>query len=193
MVARFVGDEGDRPGRGVAAVQGSLGTFQDLDAIHVHQLKAQLRIVGEVNLVEVHAHRLRAIGREVVQAYAAQREDRGGVAHRVLGSKVRRHLRDASIAQLRAAESADGHGHVLQVLLAFLCRYDDLGELYRLVKASLLFYLVFPDDALLTRRPSAARVAMVKTALWDLACRYLKPDRPARARGPFRPLRKDPA
>jgi AcrR family transcriptional regulator len=53
-------------------------------------------------------------------------------------------------------------------------------DFYRLVKASLLFHLVFPDDALLTRRPSAARVAMVKTALWDLACRYLKPDRPAR-------------
>ena len=53
-------------------------------------------------------------------------------------------------------------------------------DFYRLVKSSLLFYLVFPDDALLIRRPSAARVATVKAALWDLACRYLKPDLPAR-------------
>jgi AcrR family transcriptional regulator len=55
-------------------------------------------------------------------------------------------------------------------------------DFYRLVKASLLFHLVFPDDALLTRRPSAARVAIVKTALWDVAWRYLKPE--PSARGP---------
>jgi AcrR family transcriptional regulator len=53
-------------------------------------------------------------------------------------------------------------------------------DFYRLVKASLLFHLVFPDDALLTRRPSAARIAIVKTALWDVACRYLKPEPSAR-------------
>lgn len=49
-------------------------------------------------------------------------------------------------------------------------------DFYRLVKASLLFNLVYPDDALLTSRPSAVQVASAKTALRDVAFRYLKPD-----------------
>jgi AcrR family transcriptional regulator len=49
-------------------------------------------------------------------------------------------------------------------------------DFYRLVKASLLFHLVFPDDTLLTGRPSTARVTNVKAALWDVAYRYLKPE-----------------
>ena len=46
-------------------------------------------------------------------------------------------------------------------------------DFYRIVKSVLLIRLVFPDDALLTRKPSLAQVAEVKAALWDLACRYL--------------------
>jgi AcrR family transcriptional regulator len=48
-------------------------------------------------------------------------------------------------------------------------------DFYRLVKASLLFHLVFPDDALLKGRAPRGQVTAVKTALWDVAVRYLEP------------------
>jgi hypothetical protein len=38
-----------------------------------------------------------------------------------------------------------------------------------------LIRLVFPDDALLTGKPSPAQMAEVKASLWDLARRYLSP------------------
>jgi hypothetical protein len=41
------------------------------------------------------------------------------------------------------------------------------------VKSVLLIRLVFPDDALLTGKPSPAQVEEVKAALWDLARRHL--------------------
>jgi AcrR family transcriptional regulator len=46
-------------------------------------------------------------------------------------------------------------------------------DFYRIVKSVLLIRLVFPDDALLTGKPSPAQVAEVKAALWDLARRHL--------------------
>ncbi|MBS0579848.1 MAG: TetR/AcrR family transcriptional regulator [Proteobacteria bacterium] len=49
-------------------------------------------------------------------------------------------------------------------------------DLYRLVKAALLIRLVFPDDAPLARRPSAAEVRAAQRWLWDIASRYLAPD-----------------
>ena len=48
-------------------------------------------------------------------------------------------------------------------------------DFYRIVKSVLLIRLVFPDDALLTGRPSRAQMAEVKKSLWDLARRYLSP------------------
>ena len=48
-------------------------------------------------------------------------------------------------------------------------------DFYRLVKSVLLIRLVFPDDALLTGKPSPAQVLEVKANLWDLALRYLAP------------------
>src|SRR5579871_2871326 len=48
-------------------------------------------------------------------------------------------------------------------------------DFYRLVKASLLFQLVFPDDSLLTGSPSRARVNRLKASLRDVAFRHLRP------------------
>src|SRR5579862_7168449 len=46
-------------------------------------------------------------------------------------------------------------------------------DLYRVVKSFLLIQLVFPDDSLLARKPTARRRAEIQAALWDLANRYL--------------------
>jgi AcrR family transcriptional regulator len=57
-------------------------------------------------------------------------------------------------------------------------------DFYRLVKASLLFQLVFPDDALLTGTPSRAKVNRLKAELRDVAFRHLRPEPSTRrARG----------
>ena len=131
---RFVGDEVHGSGCGVAPVQRALWALQHLDPLEVHHLEAELRVVYEVDLVEVYAHRLGAVGREVVQAYAAQREDRRRVADRVLGGKVRGHrrklqrLHEPRVTQFPAAEGVDGDWHFLQILFALLCSHDDLGE-----------------------------------------------------------------
>ncbi len=46
-------------------------------------------------------------------------------------------------------------------------------DFYRLVKGSLLIRLVFPNDALLARRPSRAELKATERWLWDIAARYL--------------------
>jgi AcrR family transcriptional regulator len=54
-------------------------------------------------------------------------------------------------------------------------RRVDASDVYRLVKASILIRLVFPDDALLLRRPSFAEVRAARRWLWDIASRHLAP------------------
>ena len=54
-------------------------------------------------------------------------------------------------------------------------RRVDASDVYRLLKASILIRLVFPDDALLLRRPSSAEVRAAKHWLWDIASRHLAP------------------
>jgi AcrR family transcriptional regulator len=54
-------------------------------------------------------------------------------------------------------------------------------DFYRIVKSVLLIRLVFPDDDLLTGKPSPAQVLEVKAHLWDLARRYLAPNAEAKA------------
>jgi hypothetical protein len=54
-------------------------------------------------------------------------------------------------------------------------RRVDATDVYRLIKASLLIRMVFPDDRLLLRRPTAADVRAVKRWLRDIADRYLAP------------------
>ncbi len=49
------------------------------------------------------------------------------------------------------------------------------SDFYRLVKASILIRLVFPDDAMLIRRPSSAELRAAKRWLWDIATRHLAP------------------
>lgn len=46
-------------------------------------------------------------------------------------------------------------------------------DLYLLLKGSLLTRLVFPDDALLLRRPSAGEIRETQRWLWDVAIRHL--------------------
>jgi AcrR family transcriptional regulator len=52
-------------------------------------------------------------------------------------------------------------------------RRVDATDLYRFLKATLLIRLVFPDDALLLRRPSAREISSVQRWLWDIAKRHL--------------------
>jgi len=52
-------------------------------------------------------------------------------------------------------------------------------DFYRLLKATLLLQLVFPDDQLLLARSSVARLRRIKEELWDVASRYLAPDGPS--------------
>lgn len=82
---------------------------------------------------------------------------------------------------------ASMHGRLGKLLKAGIRAGDfrdvDPSDFYRLVKASLLIRLVFPDDALLVRRASAAELRAAKRWLWDLALRHL-------SHGTARPLRR---
>jgi AcrR family transcriptional regulator len=60
-------------------------------------------------------------------------------------------------------------------------RHVDASEVYRLLKASLLIRLVFPDDTSLLRRPSSGEVRAAKRWLWDIATGHLAPRRGARS------------
>ncbi len=52
-------------------------------------------------------------------------------------------------------------------------RRVDALDFYRVVKSALLIKLVFPDDALLLRRPSARETLEIQRWLWGVASRYL--------------------
>ena len=54
-------------------------------------------------------------------------------------------------------------------------RAVDAIDFYRIVKSALLIRLVFPDDALLLRRPTPAQLREAQRWLWDVASRYLAP------------------
>jgi AcrR family transcriptional regulator len=54
-------------------------------------------------------------------------------------------------------------------------RRVDAVDIYRLLKAALLIRLVFPDDTLLLRRPTAAELRDAKRWLWDVVARHLAP------------------
>jgi AcrR family transcriptional regulator len=54
-------------------------------------------------------------------------------------------------------------------------RRVDATDIYRLLKASLLIRLVFPDDTLLLRPPAAKEMRDGKKWLWDIATRHLAP------------------
>jgi AcrR family transcriptional regulator len=54
-------------------------------------------------------------------------------------------------------------------------RRIDASDFYRVVKASILIRLVFPDDELLLRRPTSSEIRAAKSWLWDIAARYLAP------------------
>ncbi|MDE2305063.1 MAG: TetR/AcrR family transcriptional regulator [Gammaproteobacteria bacterium] len=57
-------------------------------------------------------------------------------------------------------------------------RRIDPEDFYRIVKATLLFRLVFPDDDLLVHAPSARQVTAVQRWLWSLAERLLAAEEP---------------
>jgi len=79
----------------------------------------------------IHAHRLRAVGREVIEADSAQREDWRRVADCVLGGQVGRDIGEihglhrARLGKRGASECIDRHRHVLQVLSPLLSGDDD--------------------------------------------------------------------
>lgn len=54
-------------------------------------------------------------------------------------------------------------------------RSVDPPDVYRLIKASVLIRLVFPDDAALVRAPSSAEIRATQRWLWDVALGYLAP------------------
>jgi hypothetical protein len=58
-------------------------------------------------------------------------------------------------------------------------RRIDASDFYRVVKASILIRLVFPDDELLLRRPNSAEIRAAKKWLWDIALNYITPRRSA--------------
>jgi AcrR family transcriptional regulator len=58
-------------------------------------------------------------------------------------------------------------------------RRVDASDFYRVVKASILIRLVFPDDELLLRRPNSAELRAAKKWLWDIALNYVTPRRNA--------------
>ena len=55
-------------------------------------------------------------------------------------------------------------------------------DFYRVVKSALLIRLVFPNDALLLRRPTGAEVRAVQRWLWDIAAGFLAPRASSRHR-----------
>jgi AcrR family transcriptional regulator len=58
-------------------------------------------------------------------------------------------------------------------------RRIDATDFYRVVKASILIRLVFPDDELLLRRPKSGEIRAAKKWLWEMALSYVAPRRSA--------------
>jgi AcrR family transcriptional regulator len=82
---------------------------------------------------------------------------------------------------LRRGPLAAMHARLRQLLRAGIrsgeFRPVDASDIYRLLKASLLIRLVFPDDRLLLRRPSPRELRDAKRWVWDIASRHLAPRR----------------
>jgi AcrR family transcriptional regulator len=58
-------------------------------------------------------------------------------------------------------------------------RAVDATDVYRLLKAALVIRMVFPDDALLLRRPTSREIRDTKRWVWEIATRHLAPRRGA--------------
>jgi AcrR family transcriptional regulator len=96
----------------------------------------------------------------------------------------------------RGGPLAAMHTRLRRVLAAGVRTGDfravDASAFYGLVKSALLIRLVFPDDALLLRRPNPGELRAVRRFLWDVAAGYLAPQTgsashiTARAREPAR-------
>jgi AcrR family transcriptional regulator len=54
-------------------------------------------------------------------------------------------------------------------------RHVEASDVYRVLKASLLIRLVFPDDSSLLRRPKSAEIRATQQWLWDIAQSHLSP------------------
>ncbi|MNV06596.1 hypothetical protein D3C71_969810 [compost metagenome] len=135
-VAGPFGDGVDHAGRGVAAVQGALRPFEDLDAIQVKQRHAQIGVGGLIDAVHVQGDRRVAVGLVVVRAANAADADQAvvgaaeGVVDRDAGNLVHQ-ARDAVDAATRgvvAVQQGDGQRHVLDPLRALLSGDDHLVD-----------------------------------------------------------------
>jgi AcrR family transcriptional regulator len=107
----------------------------------------------------------------------------GGMEYvkRAAGGSFRDNLIEGPLApmhrRLRRLMSAGVRSGVFRAL--------DSTDLYRLLKGALLIRLVFPDDALLVRPCSPAQRRTTRRWLWNVAQRYLAPEKltaPARRR-----------
>jgi hypothetical protein len=129
LVGGIQGRDDDRAADGIAAVEGALRSFQDLDLLDVVELLVELRGVRLQHAVHLHGDRGLA-----VPCLGDAADDDEGVA-RVLGlyqRHVRHHLDevrrpvDAGVLDQRLGEHVDRHWHVLEGLVALAGRDDDL-------------------------------------------------------------------
>ncbi len=128
--ARAPGEYVDGTARRIAAVQRALRSLEDFDAIQVEEEERHHRCERLVYLVQVHTHGGVVVAEGVVQADAPNGVERVRASPRAGGEEARRVPRqvlgvgDAKFLDLLATESRDGHGDILDALLA-LARRDN--------------------------------------------------------------------
>ena len=117
LVGRILGRDDDRPADRIAAVEGALRPFQNLDLLDVVQLLVELGGIGLQHAVHLHGDRGLA-----VSCLRDAADDDEGVARvlRLHQRHVRDHLDeigrpvDASVLDQGLGEHIDRHRHVLE-------------------------------------------------------------------------------
>ena len=133
-VGRLAGDESDRAGGRVAAVERALRPAQHLDPSEVEQQALRLDREGLGHLVDIDTDRRGVVGGIVVEADAAQPEVGLAAAERRHRLQPRRlvlelvDVGDAALGERLAADDGDGDRHRLNRGGAALGGDDDLGE-----------------------------------------------------------------
>ncbi len=129
------GDDVQRPGGGVAAIEGALRTLEHLDPLQVVEVEVHLREGGQEDVVHIDAHRGVVGGGEVVQPHAAHGDDGLGAGDVVLNIDVGNQVgqvaggRGAGLAQRLAGDGVDLQAHIQQVLALLLGGDDHLLDL----------------------------------------------------------------
>ena len=129
---RVLGDIANNAGYGTLAVERTLRSFEDLEAIQVHHSGVELVKAGqgERRLIEVHPDE----GARSILVTQATHEDRVAARSILSGSHAGHRKGDvlygaeSPFLQLLAADGGDAHRDVDQALLPLLRRYDDFLE-----------------------------------------------------------------